>query len=327
MGERVGERLGFIGLGEMGGRMCRNLVRAGYAVTAFDPDAERLARCVAVGAEAAASVEAVVDESDVVLASLPSAQVFMEVAERSLLPRVRAGQVVVDVGTNTAPEARRLAGEIAARGAALLDAPVSGGAGGAEAGTLRVFVGGEPSVAERCRPVLEVIGDPEQITYCGGSGAGHVVKGVNQLAMGLGDAAYLEALAFGVRAGVDATTLGRAVGAVEGDAAWRRHFGAIAARVAAGRGEQVGVKFGQLHYFEEEAEVQGFALPLSGALRRFCEAGERVMREANRLSPSFWRELMRAGRAGAAHDIRKEDRNGSDAAGQPTETAAVPAGA
>jgi 3-hydroxyisobutyrate dehydrogenase-like beta-hydroxyacid dehydrogenase len=291
------EALGFIGLGQMGGRMCRNLLRAGYAVAAFDLAPERLAECVAAGATAAASIEAVVQQSEIVLASLPSAGAFVVVAEGTLLPHIRPGQIVIDLGTNTGPGARRLAAQFRAQDAALLDAAVSGGTGGAEAGTLRVFVGGEKAVADRCWPLLEVIGDPQQITYCGPSGTGHVVKGVNQLAMGLGDAAYLEAVAFGVRAGVDAALLERAVG---GDSSWRAHFSAIAARVAAGRGENVGVKFGQLHYFEEEAAEQGFVLPLSQALREFCDPGERVVIEANRLSPSYWRELMRAGDTGSS---------------------------
>jgi 2-hydroxy-3-oxopropionate reductase len=303
----MGNTLGFIGLGEMGGRMCRNLLKDEHTVVAFDTSAERLAVCVEAGATPAGSPASVADAADIVFASLPSAEVFGLVFEQALLPRARPGQVVVDLGTNTAPRARRQAAALAARGATLLDAPVSGGTSGAQAGTLYVFVGGDGDVAQRVWPLLEVIGQPDRVTYCGPSGAGHVAKGVNQLAMGLGAAAYLEAVAFGVLAGVDAEVLARAVGGpdaesgVGGAGGWRAQLAATARRVAAGEGEEVGVKFGQLHYFLEEAAEQGFQLPLSRALHDFCAAGERVMMEANRLSPSFWRELTLAagGHAGA----------------------------
>lgn len=280
--------LGFIGLGAMGGRMCRTLLKSGYVITAFDIEAERLQTCTNAGAVAAKSTEAVVHAAEVVLASLPSAEVFVQVAETALLPNIRRGQIVIDLGTNSAPGARRLAQAFAERNATLLDAPVSGGTGGAESGTLRVFVGGDRSVADRCRPLFDVLGDPEYVVYCGPSGAGHVVKGVNQLAMGLGDAAYLEAVAFGALAGVDPAILAQALG---GHGGWRGHFGSIAQRVATGKGLDVGVKFGQLHYFLAEAEEQDFSLPLTQALHDFCDPGERVVMEVNRLSPSFWREL------------------------------------
>jgi 2-hydroxy-3-oxopropionate reductase len=280
--------LGFIGLGAMGGRICRNLLQAGYTVTAFDIIPERVRACVEAGAVPARNAGEVARGAGVILTSLPSAEAFIEVAERSLLPNIRPGQVVVDLGTNTAPDARRLAEAFAKKDATLLDAPVSGGTRGAETGTLRVFAAGEAAAVERCRPLLDVIGDPAYVVYCGPSGAGHVVKGVNQLAMGLGDAAYLEAVAFGSLAGVDPVTIARAVG---GSGGWRQHFGSIAQRVAEGKGLDVGVKFGQLHYFLEEAQEQGFVLPLTEALHDFCAAGERIVMEVNRLSPSYWHEL------------------------------------
>jgi 3-hydroxyisobutyrate dehydrogenase-like beta-hydroxyacid dehydrogenase len=213
----------------------------------------------------------------------------VEVAEAQLIPNARAGQVFIDLGTTAPPEARRLAAEFAARDATLIEAPVSGGPHGADTGTLRIFVGGDEAIATRCRPILEVLGDPARIVYCGPSGAGQVVKGVNQLAMGLGDAAYLEAIAFGVCAGVDPSAILTAVG---GDEGWRGHFASIARRVADGEGVGLTVKFPELDYFLQEARDGRFGLPLTEALRAFCDAGERVTADnMGRPEPSFWHEL------------------------------------
>jgi 3-hydroxyisobutyrate dehydrogenase-like beta-hydroxyacid dehydrogenase len=281
--------LGLIGLGEMGGPMARNLVRAGYPLCGYDLDAARLAAAAAAGALTAENGAEVVVRAEVVLTSLPSSEAWVRAAEETLLPGARAGQVFIDLGTVTPPQTRRLAAAFAAKGAALLDVPVSGGPGGAERGDLYLFIGGDREVAERFRPLLEVLGKPSRITYCGPSGAGQVAKGVNQLAMGLGAAAYLEAVAFGVRAGLDPTVVGAAVGSDDG---WREQVRFTAERAAAGKAEEIGVKFRELPYFLREAVETEFSLPLTQALYHFMEHGERVVIDDHRRAPSFWRELM-----------------------------------
>ena len=291
------KRIGVIGLGAMGGPMARNLAAAGYAVGAFDLGQERLDAAVAAGVSAAKSAAAVVAVSEVTLTSLPSSDAFVRVAEESLLPAIQAGQIVIDLGTTTPPETRRLAARFAERGATLLEAPVSGGPGGAERADLYMFAGGDEATFQRCRPLLETLAGPSKLTYCGPSGAGQIVKGVNQLMMGLGAAAYLEALAFGVRAGVDVTTIERAIGAT---GRWRPDFNAVAKYIVAGAGEEVGGKFRELPYFLREAQAQGFALPLTELLYALCDAGPRVVVDDNRPAPSFWRELMTA--TGEARD-------------------------
>lgn len=283
--------LGLIGLGAMGGPMAANLLQAGYPLAVYDLDGGKVGACMETGATAAGSVAEVVDASAVVLASLPSSEAFACVAEGEVLPRARAGQTVIDLGTTPPPEARRLAALFAARGAALLDVPVSGGPGGVEGRRLRMFAGGERDVFERCRPILEAIGGADHITYCGPSGAGQVVKGVNQLAMGLGVAAYLEAVGFGVRAGVDAETIRHAVGDAAGEG-WRRELDRVADGAARGEGERAGVKFRELPYYLREAAERGFALPLTETLYGVCDAGPRVTTDDNLPAPSYWRELM-----------------------------------
>src|SRR5688500_5172470 len=210
--------LGFLGLGVMGGPFVQNLLAAGYVVHAYDPDPVRLAGSVEAGALDAPNAGATVDRAAILLTSLPSSESFVRLAEETLLPRARSGQLFIDLGTVVPGETRRLAARFAEKGASLVDAPCSGGPDGVRSRTLRLFVGGGSASGARALPVLAALLGPAHLTVCGPSGAGQVVKGVNQLAMGLGAAAYLEAVAFGVRLGVDPGLIGAAVGGEDG---WR----------------------------------------------------------------------------------------------------------
>ena len=284
-------QLGFIGLGAMGGHFARNLVRAGWQVLGYDVSGARMGEAEAGGVARAATPRGVVDAADVALTSLPSCEAWVHLAREVLVPGARAGQLFIDVGTVAAPETRRVAAELAERGAALVDAPLSGGPRGAETGSCFVFAGGEPEAFERARPILEVFGGGAgggRLTYCGPSGSGQVAKGVNQLAMGLGAAAYLEAVAFGVNAGVDAEVLAAAVGDETG---WRAMVRGTARRIAAGQGDEIGVKFRELPYVLQEANERGFPLPLTELLYALCDRGERVTVDDNRPAPSYFREL------------------------------------
>lgn len=283
-------RVGFIGLGAMGAPMVRRLVRAGYRVNAFDLDPARIAAVVAHGAQAVAGPADLAGHSDLIGVSLPSSEVFVSVAEQALIPAAREGQVFIDFGTTVPAETRRLHAAFAARGAALLDVPVSGGAAGAESGRLRMFAGGETSAFAAARPLLESIGGGDKLTFCGPSGSGQIAKGVNQLKSALQTAAMLESLAFAVRAGVSAEIVAAAFGA--GPAAEASAIVKLARAVAADPEAHFSVKFRELPYYLAEARTQGFALPLTEALHRFCAAGERMVSDDNRPAPSFWRELM-----------------------------------
>jgi 3-hydroxyisobutyrate dehydrogenase-like beta-hydroxyacid dehydrogenase len=290
------KNLGFLGLGAMGGPMARNLIGAGYDLIVYDPAPERLALCVEHGATAGCCVKGVVEAAEVVLTSLRTSAMWVEVAGTELVPNAHEGQVFIDLGTVAPPETRRVAELFAARGATLLDVPVSGGPGGSASGTLRMFAGGDRAAFERCLGLLEVLGDAEHIVYCGPSGAGQVVKGVNQLAMGLGAAAWLESLAFGVRCGVDPAAMKQAVG---GHGGWRGEFAAVCDKVIAGEGHGIWVKFPELRYFLAEAAEQGFELPLTAALQAFLEVFAPDRRDnMGRPTVSFWEQLT--GRDGEA---------------------------
>ncbi|MEZ4861959.1 MAG: NAD(P)-dependent oxidoreductase [Caldilineaceae bacterium] len=280
--------IGFIGLGAMGAPMVRNLVAAGYMVWGFDLRQERLDATVADGAQAAPDIAAVIAQADVLMTSLPSSQAFITVAETELLPAIRPGQLVIDLGTTSVPKTRELAARFAAQGAQLLDAPVSGGPGGVAKRQLYMFLGGPAETVAACMPLFIAMGGADRITHCGPVGCGQVVKGVNQLMMGLGNAAYLEALAFGVNAGVAAATIQQAIGAT---GRWRVDFNSTAGQVAGDEGNEVGVKFRELPYFLEAAAALGFPLPLTEQLYNFCDQGERVVINDHRPAPSFWHEL------------------------------------
>jgi 3-hydroxyisobutyrate dehydrogenase-like beta-hydroxyacid dehydrogenase len=270
--------------------MARNLLKAGYGVIGYDLDGARLAQLVAAGGKAGANVTDVVQRSDIITTSLPSSSSWVTTAEQEILPHVRAGQILIDFGTVTPPETRRVAACFAEKGVDLLDVPVSGGGGGAEQAKLYMFVGGKRETVDRCMPILQTIGGPDRITYCGPTGCGQVVKGVNQLMMGLVDAAYLEAISFGVNSGVDVEIIKQAIGS---EGRWRVDFNRTAQRIADGQGNNVGVKFRELPYFLQAAEEGDFELPITKVVREFADKGERIVIDDHRQAPSYWHELTK----------------------------------
>jgi 3-hydroxyisobutyrate dehydrogenase-like beta-hydroxyacid dehydrogenase len=200
--------VGFIGLGVMGEPICRHLARkGGQPLAGHDPDPAPLARLAADGVRAAASVGEIARAAGLVFLSLPSGEVVESVcrAPDGLLANARAGQVVVDLGTSSVAGTRRLAADFAARGAAFVDAPVARTRAAAEAGTLSVMVGAEPALFERLRPWIATFAT--EISLCGGSGCGQVVKILNNMVLFETVVALSEARAIGRRAGVEPALL------------------------------------------------------------------------------------------------------------------------
>jgi 3-hydroxyisobutyrate dehydrogenase len=212
-------RVGLIGLGAMGLPMARNLMKAGFALTVWArrPESSRAIR--AVGAEVAESPGALASHSDVVITMVTnSPDVRGLVLEQGLLDNARPGTVFVDMSTIAPSVARELAEACASHDIDFLDAPVSGGTQGAQAGTLTVMVGGRKEALEKVRPVLEALGG--RIFHVGPSGSGDVVKLVNNILVGTIAAATAEALVLGVKAGADVATMAEVVGASTG-ASWQ----------------------------------------------------------------------------------------------------------
>jgi len=194
------DRIGFIGLGNMGGRMTRRLVGAGIPVTGYDADSGAAARC---GAWAAASAAEVVRGSDIVLMSLPDSRVVEAVVEGEggVLSACRAGQVVVDLSTASASSTRRLSALLAERGVAYVDAGISGGAAAAEKGSLTLMVGGDAAAVARLAPVFAPIA--AKVVVMGGSGAGHTTKLLNNFLNAVSLAATAAVMVAGKKAGLD----------------------------------------------------------------------------------------------------------------------------
>ncbi|MBI2323163.1 MAG: NAD(P)-dependent oxidoreductase [Chloroflexi bacterium] len=196
-------RVGFIGLGKMGRPMAGNVLKAGFAMAVHNRSRAAVDALVAAGARAAASPAAVATASDVVLTCLPTPDSVEEVylGAAGLIPHARAGHLLVDHSTVGPDLSRRLAAAAGERGAAFLDAPVSGGVAGAEAGTLTIMVGGDAAAFERALPVLQTMG--QRVRHVGPSGHGSIVKLVNQLLVGIHSAAAAEAMLLAAKAGAD----------------------------------------------------------------------------------------------------------------------------
>ena len=196
-------RIGFIGLGIMGAPMARNLLRAGYDVTAFNPTASKVEAFVEDGGNGASSVAEAVQGADVVITMVPASPEVEQVVlhEGGVLEHIRPGALLVDMSSITPQTSVEVATAAAAKGVDVLDAPVSGGEAGAVEGALSIMVGGEQEVFDAARPVFEALG--KTIVLCGPHGSGQTVKAANQLIVAVNIQAVAEAVVFLEKSGVD----------------------------------------------------------------------------------------------------------------------------
>jgi 3-hydroxyisobutyrate dehydrogenase len=189
--------VGVVGLGNMGGRIARRLVDGGEDVVGFDLDA---ARAAGAGAQPAASLAALAGATDVVLLSLPDSRAI-EAAVDELEAHLRTGQVLVDLSTAAPASTVAIHERLAARGVAYVDAGISGGAAGAEAGTLTIMAGGDPEALDAVRPVLAHFA--ATVHHMGASGSGHVAKLLNNFLNAISLAATAEVMVAARKAGLD----------------------------------------------------------------------------------------------------------------------------
>ncbi|MDV2449803.1 3-hydroxyisobutyrate dehydrogenase [Xanthomonas hortorum] len=200
-------KIAFIGLGNMGGPMAANLIKAGHQLRVFDLVPAALDAAAAAGAHAAGSAHDTLADAEIVISMLPASRHVegLYFGEAGILAQIPEGALVIDCSTIAPVTARKVAAAAQARGLAMLDAPVSGGTAGAAAGTLTFIVGGAAETLERARPVLQAMG--KNIFHVGASGAGQVAKLCNNMALGVIMAATGEALALGVAQGLDPAVL------------------------------------------------------------------------------------------------------------------------
>lgn len=201
-------KIGFIGLGNMGAPMAANLLKAGHSLIAFDVVQAALDKIAAQGARTAASPKALAAEGvDMVVTMLPSSihAKAVYLGEDGVLASVKTGVLLVDCSTIDPFTTKEIAAAAAQQGNPMVDAPVSGGTGGAEAGTLTFMVGGAASDFERVKPVLAAMG--KNIVHCGPVGSGEAVKLCNNMLLGISMAGVAEAMSLGVAFGLDPKVL------------------------------------------------------------------------------------------------------------------------
>jgi 3-hydroxyisobutyrate dehydrogenase len=199
--------IAFIGLGNMGGPMAQNLIKAGHTLRVFDLVPAAVQLLVKDGAYAASSAKDAVAGVEIVISMLPASQHVesLYLGESGLLNSISPKALVIDCSTIAAVSARKVATAAQNLGLDMIDAPVSGGTGGAIAGTLTFIVGGEAPALERARPYLEKMG--KNIFHAGAAGAGQVAKIANNMLLGIAMAGTAEALALGVANGLDPKVL------------------------------------------------------------------------------------------------------------------------
>jgi 3-hydroxyisobutyrate dehydrogenase len=201
-------RIGFIGLGNMGGPMALNLLKAGHTLSVFDLSAESVKRLTDAGATAAASpAELAADKQDVIVTMLPAAAHVKSVylGDNGLLAQVVGKPLFIDSSTIDPHSAREVAKAAVDAGLAMLDAPVSGGTGGAQAGTLTFMVGGTEADFNQAQPILAAMG--KNIVYCGAAGAGQAAKVANNMLLAITMIGTAEAMSLGTALGVDPKVL------------------------------------------------------------------------------------------------------------------------
>ena len=200
-------KIGFIGLGNMGLPMAQNLLKAGHAVQGFDVGKAQADALAASGGQVSAGVKAAASGVEVVITMLPAGKQVREVylGPDSVLAAAGSDALLIDSSTIDVETARVVAAAAQAKGIAMLDAPVSGGVGGAQAGTLTFMVGGDAAAFARAKPILEQMG--KTIVHAGGAGNGQAAKICNNMILGVSMIAVSEAFVLAEKLGLDAQKL------------------------------------------------------------------------------------------------------------------------
>ncbi|MBM4329617.1 MAG: NAD(P)-dependent oxidoreductase [Deltaproteobacteria bacterium] len=187
-------KLGFIGLGAMGQPMSKRLLEAEYRLVVYDLKPEAIEALVRKGAEGASSAQEVADKCRKVITIVPNSEAVEQVVfgPEGLLEGAKGGDILIEMTSAYPPSTQKVYQSLSGKGVSMIDAPVSGGVVGAEAGTLSIMVGGDEAIFEACRPILTVLG--KNLFYMGGIGSGHAVKAINNFLSATTMAATSEAI-------------------------------------------------------------------------------------------------------------------------------------
>ena len=200
-------KIGFIGLGNMGGPMVQNLIKAGHDLVVFDLSADAIKKATDAGAASATNAADVARGAEIVVTMLPAGSHVSSVylGDQGLLAVAAKGTVFIDSSTIDVETARAVVSEAEQAGMKMVDAPVSGGVGGAEAGTLTFMVGGEKAAFEAAKPYLDIMG--KNVFHAGGAGNGQVAKVCNNMLLGISMIGVAEAFVLAEKLGLDGQTL------------------------------------------------------------------------------------------------------------------------
>lgn len=268
----MAETIGFVGIGMMGLPMAERLIRAGYHLHAWDIDSRALQRAVGAGAVEAGSCRQLVERSTVVVTMLPSSKEVEDIVlgKHGFLDGVHADSVLVDMSTSHPSSTRKIAHRLAELGVPMLDAPVAGGVVGAKQGTLCIMVGGEDVVLERCRPILQVMGD--QIFHMGGAGTGHTMKIVSNYLSALSVVATAEAYSLAVKAGLGAAAVSEVLKTSSGrNYATEFKFPRYVLPRTFDDGFRLELYVKDLHLLRDVAEELGVPMPVGQVLQQVYE--------------------------------------------------------
>ena len=268
------QRLAFIGTGIMGAPMAGHLLAAGFPVTVHTRTKSRADELLRRGATWAVSPADAARNADVVFVNVPDTPDVEAVVagERGVLSAARAGLIVIDHSTISPSATRRLNEQLSARGATLLDAPVSGGDVGARNATLSIMVGGDEAAFTRVRPLLERLG--KTITYCGPSGSGQLTKLVNQMLVSVTNLAVCEALVLSRKGGLDPQ---KTVAALAGGAGGSWQLANLGPRMLAGDfapGFMIDLQVKDLRLVMEAADELGMTPAAVKLVKRLFETAQ-----------------------------------------------------
>ncbi len=262
-------RVGMIGLGNIGGHVATNLVADGHEVTVFDTDVARSKPLAEAGATAAMGPAEVAEASEITLLSLPTPEIVNAVAD-SWLKGASKGDVLIDISTNSPEAVRELGERVSAAGCDLLDAPLTGGAPGAQARMLVFMVGGDRQAFERCEPVLDQLS--RAVFYLGPLGLGNTAKLVNSLLAFTSTWVSLEGLSLAAKAGIDVRTM---VDVVRTGGAGNFYMDRMVESInERGRPAQFALALAakDAHLIEGLSEAVGVPAPIGSQLRKILDA-------------------------------------------------------
>jgi len=268
-------RIGFIGLGIMGKSMAQNLLKAGLKVTVYNRSKPPVDLLVSKGAASAQTPKDVAEQSDVVITMVTDSEAVEDVVlgKGGVIEGARQGLVLIDMSTISPSATRRVSAALSAKGASMLDAPVSGGDAGAREGTLTIMVGGDAKVFEECLPVLQVMG--KKVVLMGGTGAGQLTKLANQILVACNMIGVCECLNFAKRAGLDVAKLIESLSAGAASSWTLVNLGPRMAKRDFAPGFKVKLLQKDLRYVLSSADEVNAALPATALVHQLYEQLEK----------------------------------------------------